>query len=147
MSAAPFATLNLVNPFHETSPDPSVTPTTLPSSTTSSPQLEASSLLQVHVLPVGPLQCNCVIIGSPSLKEAIIVDPGGDAELIIRWVKERLGYQTVKKVYHTHAHFDHFLASAEIKKAFSSGGDGDGGELCLHKDDEVLWDNLDKQVR
>ena len=30
--------------------------------------------------PVGPLQCNCSIIGDPVSKKAIIIDPGGDVE-------------------------------------------------------------------
>ncbi len=32
--------------------------------------------------PVPPLECNCSIIGDPITKEALVVDPGGDLDLI-----------------------------------------------------------------
>ena len=37
--------------------------------------------------PVGPLQCNCSIIGDPISKKALIIDPGGDVEKIISTLK------------------------------------------------------------
>lgn len=36
-----------------------------------------------ETFPVGPLQCNCTIIGDPITKKAIVVDPGGNHELIL----------------------------------------------------------------
>ena len=64
---------------------------------------------------VPPLGCNCSIIGDPVTKQAIVVDPGGAHERILREVQQ-LGL-TVTHILHTHAHFDHFLASGEMKKA------------------------------
>ncbi len=87
---------------------------------------------------VPPLGCNCSIIGDPSTKEAIVVDPGGAHERILREV-ETLGLR-VTRILHTHAHFDHFLASGEMKKAT-------GATLCLHEDDLELWKILDVQCR
>jgi glyoxylase-like metal-dependent hydrolase (beta-lactamase superfamily II) len=71
-------------------------------------------------------------------KQAIVVDPGGAPERILHEVQE-LGL-TVTKILHTHAHFDHFLASGEMKKAT-------GAVLCLHQDDLELWDMLETQCR
>ena len=88
--------------------------------------------------PVPPLGCNCSILGDPITKHAIIVDPGGAHEMILKQVQE-MGL-TVVSVVHTHAHFDHFLASGEIKKAT-------GATLCLHPDDRRLWVMLDVQCR
>ncbi|MBX2859804.1 MAG: MBL fold metallo-hydrolase [Vampirovibrio sp.] len=92
--------------------------------------------LTVDTFPVGPLQCNCTIIGDPTTKQAIVVDPGGDSQVIL----DRLAAQeyTVDRILHTHAHFDHFLASGEMKKAT-------GAPLALHKEDKPLWDNLEMQ--
>jgi len=87
---------------------------------------------------VPPLGCNCSIIGDPVSKHAIVVDPGGAAERILHEVRE-LGL-TVTRILHTHAHFDHFLASGEMKKAT-------GATLCLHEDDRELWDMLEVQCR
>ena len=87
---------------------------------------------------VPPLGCNCSIIGDPVTKQAIVVDPGGAAERILHEVRQ-LGL-TVTAILHTHAHFDHFLASGEMKKAT-------GAVLCLHEDDRQLWNMLDVQCR
>lgn len=87
---------------------------------------------------VPPLGCNCSIIGDPVTKQAIVVDPGGAHERILQEV-EQLGL-TVTMILHTHAHFDHFLASGEMKKAT-------GATLCLHEDDRELWSMLDVQCR
>ncbi len=87
---------------------------------------------------VPPLGCNCSIIGDPVTQQAIVVDPGGAAERILREVRA-LGL-AVTRILHTHAHFDHFLASGEMKNAT-------GAALCLHEDDRELWDMLEMQCR
>lgn len=87
---------------------------------------------------VPPLGCNCSIIGDPVSKQAIVVDPGGAPERILHEVRA-LGL-TVVSILHTHAHFDHFLASGAMKQAT-------GAVLCLHHDDLPLWDMLETQCR
>lgn len=87
---------------------------------------------------VPPLGCNCSIIGDPVTKRAIVVDPGGDSARILHEV-QKLGL-TVSHILHTHAHFDHFLASGGMKQAT-------GAALCLHQDDLDLWENLEVQCR
>ena len=57
---------------------------------------------------VGPLQCNCTIIGDPVTKKALVIDPGGNHELILQRLDE-LGLRVVS-IIHTHAHLEHFLA-------------------------------------
>lgn len=85
---------------------------------------------------VPPLGCNCSIIGDLVTKQAIVVDPGGAPERILREVQQ-LGL-TVTHILHTHAHLDHFLASGDMKKAT-------GATLCLHRDDLDLWKMLEVQ--
>ena len=87
---------------------------------------------------VPPLGCNCSIIGDPVTKQAIVVDPGGAHERILHEVRQ-LGL-TVSHILHTHAHFDHFLASGEMKKAT-------GATICLHQNDLELWKNLELQCQ
>jgi len=91
-----------------------------------------------RTFPVPPLGCNCSILGDPVTKQAIVVDPGGDHERILKEVGD-LGL-TIVSILHTHAHFDHFLASGEMKKAT-------GAVLCLHPDDRELWQMLEVQCR
>jgi len=91
-----------------------------------------------ETFPVGPLQCNCSIIGDPITKKAIIVDPGGDSEKIIQKVFD-LSLE-ITNIVHTHAHLDHFLASGIMK-------DLTGANLALHKEDLFLWETLEDQCR
>lgn len=92
----------------------------------------------LKTFPVPPLGCNCSIIGDPVTKKAIVVDPGGAVEQILQEVRA-LGL-TVERILHTHAHFDHFLASSELKRAT-------GATLCLHEQDKLLWEKLDVQCK
>ncbi len=88
--------------------------------------------------PVPPLSCNCSIVGDLETKQAVVVDPGGSPVRILEEV-ESLGL-TVCAVLHTHAHFDHFLASGHIKLAT-------GAPLCLHPNDTDLWNMLEIQCQ
>jgi len=88
--------------------------------------------------PVPPLGCNCSIIGDSLSKKAIVVDPGGDHEGILATLRDL--DLTVSLIIHTHAHFDHFLASGEMHKAT-------GAPLCLHRADQPLWENLELQCQ
>ena len=90
----------------------------------------------IKTFPVPPLGCNCTILGDPVTKKAIVVDPGGAFEQVLNEVKD-LGL-AVECILHTHAHFDHFLASSAIKQAT-------GAILCLHEADQKLWEMLDRQ--
>lgn len=92
----------------------------------------------VETIPVGPLQCNCTILGDLVSRKAIVVDPGGDAEILLESLVE-LNLQ-VERIIHTHAHLDHFLASGKMKEAT-------GAKLALHREDLFLWDMLEDQCR
>ncbi|WP_447979562.1 MBL fold metallo-hydrolase [Candidatus Nitrospira bockiana] len=94
--------------------------------------------LMRRTFPVPPLGCNCSILGDPVTKQAIVVDPGGAPDMILKHVEE-MGLRVVS-ILHTHAHFDHFLASGAMKQAT-------GAVLCLHPADRPLWDLLEVQCR
>ncbi len=88
--------------------------------------------------PVGPLQCNCTILGDNSTGKAVVIDPGGDADIIMNEL-ETMGLQVVA-IYHTHAHLDHILAAGEIKART-------GAPIHLHQEDKFLWDMLEQQCQ
>ena len=90
----------------------------------------------IRTFPVGPLQCNCSIIGDTLTGKALVVDPGGDADKILRLLKE-LNLRAVA-IIHTHAHLDHILASGVIKEAT-------GAPILLHEGDRFLWDMVEQQ--
>ena len=92
----------------------------------------------VETIPVGPLQCNCTILGDLVSRKAIVVDLGGDAEILLERLVELNLH--VERIIHTHAHLDHFLASGKMKEAT-------GAKLALHREDLFLWDMLEDQCR
>ncbi len=94
----------------------------------------------VEVFAVGPLQCNCTLIVHKPTRQATIIDAGGDAE----WLLHRLfivhGVENLVQVWHSHAHFDHFMASEALRQATQT-------TLHLHKADAPLWEMLPEQCQ
>ena len=80
-------------------------------------------------LVVGPLQCNCYIVGDSETRQAIVIDPGDDADDIAESLA-RHGL-TVTAIVATHAHFDHIVAAARLRELT-------GAPFHLHPGDEVL---------
>ncbi len=72
--------------------------------------------MQVNVLPVGMLQTNCYILSAAD-NTAVIIDPGDEAERIVRFVKSQ--NLSVKAIWLTHGHFDHVEAVKPLKETFS----------------------------
>jgi hydroxyacylglutathione hydrolase len=67
-----------------------------------------------EILSVGPLQCNCSILGDQHSREAIVVDPGDDIPRILALLaKHNL---TVKQIAITHAHIDHIAGAHRLKQ-------------------------------
>jgi glyoxylase-like metal-dependent hydrolase (beta-lactamase superfamily II) len=66
-----------------------------------------------EILAVGPLQCNCSILGDETSREAIVVDPGDDIQRIITLLQRHK--LTVKQILITHAHIDHIAGAAKLK--------------------------------
>jgi glyoxylase-like metal-dependent hydrolase (beta-lactamase superfamily II) len=63
------------------------------------------SNLVVEHLVVGPLQSNCFILGHEPSGEAVVIDPGGDGDIVMAAVRRRPW--KIVAVLNTHAHFDH----------------------------------------
>ena len=68
--------------------------------------------MKVETLVVGFINTNCYLVHDG--KAAVVIDPGADAERIIKKAEE-LGVE-IKYIFLTHAHFDHVLAVGEIIK-------------------------------
>ncbi len=71
--------------------------------------------LEVHSIPVGPLQANCHILRDPESGKITVVDPGDDPEELLAFL-ERLGGE-VEAIWNTHAHIDHINANAPLAEA------------------------------
>jgi hydroxyacylglutathione hydrolase len=89
------------------------------------------------VLPVGPLQCNCSVIGDEQTHEAMVIDPGDQIEDILKILQtEDL---TLKQIVVTHAHIDHVGGAMKLKAAT-------GAPILMNQKDEALLKMLDMQA-
>ena len=90
-----------------------------------------------EIFPVGPLQCNCSVVGDEQTKEAIVIDPGDDIEEVMAIV-QRHGL-TVKQIVVTHAHIDHVGGAMKLKRLT-------GAPVLLNQNDYALLKMLDVQA-
>ena len=67
-----------------------------------------------EILTVGPLQCNCSILGDEVSREAIVIDPGDEISRIMALLRQHS--LTVKYIVVTHAHIDHIAGAAKLKQ-------------------------------
>lgn len=68
--------------------------------------------MKFTIIPVTPFQQNCSLLWCEQSREAAIVDPGGDIDVILEAVeRERV---TPRKILLTHGHIDHAGGTAEI---------------------------------
>jgi len=90
-----------------------------------------------EILPVGPLQCNCSIIGDEATREAMVIDPGDEIEDILALIRRhRL---QVKQIIITHAHIDHVGGAMKLRAVT-------GAPILLNQNDRVLLKMLDVQA-
>ena len=90
-----------------------------------------------EILPVGPLQCNCSIVGDEQTHEAMVIDPGDDiADVLAILQKHNL---QVKQIVITHAHIDHVGGAMKLRQAT-------GAPILLNHNDYTLLKMLDLQA-
>jgi len=91
----------------------------------------------LETFPVGPLQCNCTIVGDEATREAMVIDPGDNIpEILIRLAKHGL---TLKQIVVTHAHIDHVGGAEKLKKVT-------GAPILLNENDLPLLKMMDMQA-
>jgi hydroxyacylglutathione hydrolase len=73
-------------------------------------------MIDVRMFTVGPVQENCFIVRHKDSGTALIVDPGEEADRLLRAVDD-LGIEKVGAILVTHTHFDHVGAVAPVAQA------------------------------
>lgn len=91
----------------------------------------------LETFPVGPLQCNCTILGDETTHEALVVDPGDNIPQIVA----RLNAHglTLKQIIVTHAHIDHVGGALRLKRITSA-------PILLNERDLPLLKMMDMQA-
>ncbi len=90
-----------------------------------------------EILPVGPLQCNCSVIGDEIAHEAMVIDPGDDIEDVLALIRKHK--LQVKQIVITHAHIDHVGGAMKLRAAT-------GAPILLNQNDYALLKMLDVQA-
>ena len=95
--------------------------------------------LNAGIVPVTPFQQNCTILFDEDTKQGVVVDPGGDVEVIVRAIEEN-GF-TIDAIWLTHGHLDHAGGAMDLKERL-------GVEVVgPHEHDKPLLVNLEGQAQ
>ena len=91
----------------------------------------------LETFPVGPLACNCTLLGDDAAGEAIVVDPGDEVDRIHRRLNEH-GLR-LKQILITHAHIDHVGGALKLKRLT-------GAPIFLNQEDLPLLEMMAVQA-
>ncbi len=78
--------------------------------------------LKAAIIPVTPLQQNCVLAWDEPSKAGFVLDPGGDVAAILQAVGQ-LGLK-IERILLTHGHIDHAGGAAALREALAVPLDG-----------------------
>lgn len=92
--------------------------------------------IEIRILTLGIATTHCYIVADSSTKEALVIDPVDQAHLIYKTAADE-GW-TIKLILATHAHFDHVLASKELKAITNA-------PFYIHADSAPLLQRLPQQ--
>ena len=93
------------------------------------------SQLDLRIIPVTPFSQNCSLLFDPQSKDAILVDPGGEADKILGVLKDL--DLTLKEIWLTHGHLDHAGGADEIREKTGV------PVIGPHKDDQFWMDDIE----
>ena len=95
--------------------------------------------LQAGIIPVTPFEQNCTVLFDSETREGVVVDPGGDVDVIVQTVREN--NIDIKAIWLTHGHLDHAGGALDLKDAL-------GLEVIgPHKDDLPLLQSMEDSAK
>ncbi len=89
--------------------------------------------MKIQLVVCGSFMENCYVAGDEN--EVIVIDPGDDADKIIK----AIGSRKVKYILNTHAHVDHIGAVTELRKKY-------GSPFGIHKLEKPLLSDPQKNL-
>ena len=75
------------------------------------------AILKAAIITVTPFQQNCSVIWKEETKIAAVTDPGGDLELIEKFIGDQ--NLTLSKIFITHGHLDHAAEAKSLADKFN----------------------------
>lgn len=91
----------------------------------------------IKTFPMGLIGTNAYLLIDEESKEAVVIDIGGDFQVI----KDEIEKENAKLKYilNTHGHFDHILGEKDAQEQT-------GVDVFVHENDRYLVENLPKQL-
>ena len=89
-------------------------------------------MLEIVSFILGPVQTNAYLVADSETKEAVVIDPAWDGDIILAEAQKR-GWR-IGHLWYTHAHFDHIGGAGAIADALNP-----LPLVALHPNDHVLW--------
>jgi len=96
-------------------------------------------MLHYLTIPVTAFQQNCSLVWCDETRQAAVIDPGGDLDLLLAEVK-RLGLK-LEQIWLTHAHIDHAGGTGELARRLQL------PIIGPHPGDQFWIDGLPEQSR
>ncbi len=94
--------------------------------------------LNAGIIQVTPFQQNCTILYDEDNKSGVIIDPGGDVDILEKAITDS-GFK-IGAIWLTHGHIDHAGGAMDLKDRL-------GVDIIgPHADDKPLLDNLENQA-
>ena len=94
------------------------------------PEADQEHMPKVVCITVGMFQENCYLYACPETLEAVIIDPGDEAERIIQQIQQ---YEFIPKyIINTHGHIDHICAIDAVSAVYPV-------PLAIHPDDVSMY--------
>ncbi|HWE84584.1 MAG TPA: MBL fold metallo-hydrolase [Terracidiphilus sp.] len=91
----------------------------------------------LETFSVGPLACNCTILGDEEAGEAIVIDPGDEIGRIERRLQEL--HLKLRQILITHGHIDHVGGALKLKRLT-------GAPILLNENDLPLLKMMEDQA-
>ena len=89
-------------------------------------------MLSIVSFVLGPVETNSYLIADPETKEAAVIDPAWDGEVIVEEAIRR-GWR-IGNIWLTHAHFDHIGGAGGVADRLNP-----PPPVALHPEDNALW--------
>jgi hydroxyacylglutathione hydrolase len=89
-------------------------------------------MLEIVSFTLGPAQTNAYLVADSETREAAVIDPAWDGEIILGESQKR--NWRIAHLWYTHAHFDHIGGAGAIADALNP-----LPLVALHPNDHVLW--------
>jgi hydroxyacylglutathione hydrolase len=91
-------------------------------------------MISIVSFVLGPVQTNAYLVADDETREAVVIDPAAEGEVILAEARRR-GWR-IGSIWLTHGHFDHLAGSAAV-----ADGSSPPPPVAMHPEDYWLWRN------